>query len=527
MPYLNWVGKEKIVNHHKDVPYCVLERKYSFDSEGEHAEDNGSENMIIHGDNLLALKSLIIKYDSKIKCIYIDPPYNTGEEKWIYNDNVNDPQIKKWLGEVVGKEGEDMTRHDKWLCMMYPRLVLLRHLLSDDGAIFISIDDNELYNLKMICDEIFGHDNFICNFIWEKRLNRENRKEVSSRHDYVLCYAKNSFGKDRTLKLLEMSGEALDRYQNPDNDPRGPWKSDPATAQAGHATLSQFYTLVAPNGNTFNPPKGRCWLYTESVMKQKIADNRIWFGVDGNNTPRKKTYLYDKERGLTPESILFAQDVSTNEKAKNELKLIFPEEIPFPTPKPRELIKHIISLISDKQSIILDSFAGSGTTAHSVLDMNFLDEGERKFILVEMSDYANSITAERVKRVIEGYEEIPGLNGSFSYYELGQSIVKNGFINECVDLELIRQYIFYSETKSSLSYVKNKSEFYLGKFNDCAYYFYYKRGQETILNEDTFSLLKEDSDWHVVYADVCILSKEQLQCMRITFKKIPRDIIQV
>ena len=192
MPTLNWIGKDKVVNHHKEVPYRMLERKYSYEN-GQKSSNNDSENMIIHGENLEALKSLLPKYEGKVKCIYIDPPYNTGEEGWIYNDNLNDPKIKKWFGQVVGKEGEDLSRHDKWLCMMYPRLKLLCRLLADNGIIFISIDDNEYSNLKLICDEIFGSRNFITTFIWEKRVNRENRKVVSSRHDYILCYARNVF----------------------------------------------------------------------------------------------------------------------------------------------------------------------------------------------------------------------------------------------------------------------------------------------------------------------------------------------
>lgn len=168
MPTLEWIGKDKVVNHHQEVPYRVLERQYSYDEAGQHAEDNGSENMIIHGDNLEALKALLPQYEGKVKCIYIDPPYNTGNEGWVYNDNVNDPKIKKWLGEVVGKEGEDLSRHDKWLCMMYPRLKLLQRLLAEDGAIFISIDDVEFYNLRLICNEIFGDHNFIATIIWRK-----------------------------------------------------------------------------------------------------------------------------------------------------------------------------------------------------------------------------------------------------------------------------------------------------------------------------------------------------------------------
>ena len=245
MPTLEWIGKDKVVNHHLEVPYRVLEEQYTYNAEK-------SENMIIRGDNLEALKALLPRYEGQVKCIYIDPPYNTGEENWVYNDSVNDPKIKKWLGDVVGKEGEDLTRHDKWLCMIYPRLKLLQRLLKSDGVIFISIDDNELANLRLVCDEIFGNQNFIATFIWEKRLNRENRKVVSSRHDYILCYAKAIVDEKRVLKQLPMSGEALERYSNPDNDPRGPWKSDPATAQAGHATKAQFYVLVAPNGKEGN-----------------------------------------------------------------------------------------------------------------------------------------------------------------------------------------------------------------------------------------------------------------------------------
>ncbi len=191
MPTLNWIGKEKVVNHHLDVPYLTLDRQYSYDENGRHENDNGSENMIIHGDNLTALKSLLPRYEGRIKCIYIDPPYNTGNEKWVYNDNVNSPVIKRWIGEVVGAEGEDLSRHDKWLCMMYPRLKLLHKLLADDGAIFISIDDNEQANLKLICDEIFGKQNFVANIIWKKKTNGNNMGNIPAVHDFVIVYCKN------------------------------------------------------------------------------------------------------------------------------------------------------------------------------------------------------------------------------------------------------------------------------------------------------------------------------------------------
>ena len=533
MPMLKWAGKDKVVNHHNEVPFRVLERKWEFPGGSQSAA--AAENMIIHGDNLAALKSLLPRYEGKVKCIYIDPPYNTGEEGWVYNDNVNDPQMKKWLGEVVGKEGEDFSRHDKWLCMMYPRLRLLHKLLSDDGTIFISIDDNEFAHLRLICDEIFGSQNFITTFIWEKRVNRENRKVVSSRHDYLLCYAKHIISERRPLKQLPMTGEALDRYQNPDNDPRGPWKSDPVTAQAGHATQSQFYTLKLPNGIEHKPPAGRCWLYTEPVMMAAIADGRIWLGPEGKNTPRKKTFLYEKERGLTPETLWFASDVSTNEKAKNELKLIFPEDIPFATPKPHELIEQILRIATDKDSIVLDSFAGSGTTAHAVLKMNAEDGGNRRFILVEMMDYAETVTAERVKRVIDGYGEgdkaVAGTGGGFGYYELGEPLMNGDVLNEDLPVEKIREYVWHTETRGTGNVQQvadvGSDPYLLGAVDETAYYFCYEKAKKVTLNRALLRRLKTKAERYVIYADICLIEAAELKKMNIVFKKIPRDITRL
>lgn len=524
MPTLEWIGKDKVINHHNEVPYRVLDKVYTYNAEE-------SENKIIRGDNLEALKALLPQYEGKIKCIYIDPPYNTGEENWIYNDNVNDPKIKKWLGDIVGKEGEDLCRHDKWLCMMYPRLKLLHRLLSKEGIIFISIDDNEQSNLKLMCDEIFGINNFIATFIWEKRKNRENRKVVSSRHDYIVSYRKSP-SEQRILKLLPMTEEALDRYQNPDNDPRGLWKSDPVTAQAGHATQSQFYELVAPNGKKHSLPKGRCWLYTEEVMAEAIKDNQIWFGISGNNVPRKKTYLAAKERGLTPETLWFAVDVSTNELAKNELKRIFIEEIPFTTPKPHELIERILQISSDPDSIILDSFAGSGTTAHAVLNMNKTDGGNRKFILVEMEDYVETITAERVRRVIDGYGEgknaVEGTGGSFSFYELGAPLlIDNQYLNEDVPVEKLREYVFFMETKQVIKSLKEDEPYLLGTNQNSAYYFYYEKGSITTLDHNFLKTVKTKAESYLIYADINALSEEEMKKHHIIFKKIPRDIAKL
>jgi len=297
---------------------------------------------------------------------------------------------------------------------MYPRLYLARNLLRDDGVIFISIDDNELSNLRKLSDEIFGEENFIANFIWEKRTNRENRKVVSLRHDFILCYCKDKASSPRILKQQPMTEKALLSYKNPDNDPRGLWKSDPATAQAGHGTKKQFYVLTAPNGKKHSLESGRCWLYTEDVMKKVIEEGKIWFGRDGNGVPRIKTFLDEKERGLTPETIWFADDVSTTENSKNQLKELFDEVSIFETPKPVDLLKLAIQISTD-DDIVLDFFAGSATTAHAVLDLNNQEDSNRRFIMVQLPEPCDpdseafksgyktvaDIGKERIRRVIK------------------------------------------------------------------------------------------------------------------------------
>ena len=293
MPTLEWIGKEKVINHHQEVPFRVLDRQYSFDENGQYTEDNGSENMIIHGDNLDALKALLPRYEGRVKCIYIDPPYNTGNEGWVYNDNVNDPKIKKWLGEVVGKEGEDLTRHDKWLCMMYPRLKLLQKLLAEDGVVFISIDDREQVSLRMICNEIFGEHNFLAQFIWQKRTSPDMRKLVSTAHEYICAYSKNIAFLTSAINKVALSEEDAANYKNPDNDPRGPWASSDFTAQGYRP--NQMYEIVTPGGARYTPPEGRCWKNIESEFIKQRDDGRIWFGADGMGIPRRKTYLSERE----------------------------------------------------------------------------------------------------------------------------------------------------------------------------------------------------------------------------------------
>ncbi|NMA17514.1 MAG: site-specific DNA-methyltransferase [Clostridiaceae bacterium] len=528
MPVLDWIGKDKVVNHHLDVPYRVLERKYSFDENGQHEEDNGSENMIIHGDNLEALKSLLPRYEGRIKCIYIDPPYNTGNENWIYNDNVNDPRIKKWLGEVVGKEGEDLSRHDKWLCMMYPRLKLLQRLLADDGVIFISIDDRAQVLLRMICNEIFGEHNFLAQFVWQKRTSPDMRKLVSTAHEYICTYCKNISFLSEAINKLALSDEDAKNYKNPDNDPRGPWASSDFTAQGFRP--NQMYEILTPGGARYTPPEGRCWKNIESEFLKQCDDGRMWFGADGKGIPRRKTYLHERE-GKNVWTWWDNKGVGHTQEATKEIAKIFSTPTAFDYPKPVRLIQRIIQIATKKESIILDSFAGSGTTAHAIMNLNKKDNGNRKFILIELMDYADTITSERVKRVISGYGEgnkaVEGTGGSFSYYELGEPLLIKGNINESVSTNKIREYVYFSETKENIPELSEDEPYRLGTHIGTTYYFYYEKDRITTLNREWLHSIKTKSEAYVIYADLCTLSEMELERFHITFKKIPRDITRM
>ena len=395
---LNWAGKSEA--------FHIMQRPSSatlIPSRAESVDFDTTQNIFIEGENMEVLKVLQKSYFGKVKMIYIDPPYNTGNDSFIYPDKFSETK-EEYLKRVGDKDEEGyMTRegmfhknsrengqyHSNWLNMMMPRLYLAKSLLREDGVIFISIDDNEVHNLRLLMNEIFGEENFVAQFIWEKRVNRENRNEVSVRHDYVVCYSKYTESDVKRIMQTPMNEKALSNYSNPDNDPRGLWKSDPAHAQAGHGTKSQFYTLIAPNGKRHELPSGRCWLYTMDVMDAAIKDNRIWFGKDGNGVPRIKTFLTSKERGLTLETILFAKDASTNEKAKNDLKELFDGIAVFETPKPVELIT-ILAQVALKDGLVLDFFAGSSATAHAVMQLNKVDGGNRRFICVQMAEPCDS-----------------------------------------------------------------------------------------------------------------------------------------
>jgi hypothetical protein len=297
----------------------------------------------------------------------------------------------------------------------YPRLSLLKDFLAEDGAVFVSIDDNELQNLRAVMDEVFGGSNFVAHFIWEKRKSRENRRVFSFKHDFIVVYAKSRGRFESTRNLLPLSPAVLSRYKNPDNNPRGPWQSVSANAQAGHGTEAQFYEFKAPGGKVMKPPPGRCWLYTKDKMEEEVRKGNIWFGKSGNNAPRVKKFQRDAEEGagLTPETIWYAEEVGTNDEAKKLLIEIFGDKDVFQNPKPPALIQRILQIATNRGDPVLDSFAGSGTTGHAVLAMNRADGGNRRFILVEVDEnIARNVTARRLSRVIDGYGREKGGGGA-------------------------------------------------------------------------------------------------------------------
>ena len=512
MPTLNWIGKDKVVNHAAAVPFYVLEHKYNFGGE--------SENKIIHGDNLIVLKSLLPEYEGRIKCIYIDPPYNTGNESWIYNDKVNSPQIKKWLGEVVGKEGEDLSRHDKWLCMMYPRLKLLKKLLADDGAIFISIDDNELYNLKFICDEIFGANNFFATLTRRcMHTVRNSSKDFNKNSDFILVYGKNKqrLTEDKNFRIREQVDKS-DSYKFNDDDGRGFYKLDPIYAR----NYAKPYTFTFQNGVIWSAPEGSYPRYSQETLSQMELNNQLDFN---GKFPRAKRYLNEVQEGQPPDTFLKEEKVGFNSDGTRMLAQVLGIDKAFSQPKPVQLIEYLIGILPDNENaIILDSFAGSGTTAHAVLKLNKEDGGDRKFILVEMEDYAERITAERVKRVIQGYGDIEGTGGNFDFYEIGEPLMISGKLNEKVDIEKIHAYIWYTETHTQYKKPQGNNSAYLGDFNGTGIYFYYEKSKLTTLNAEFLRSIGIKSDAYLIYADECGMSEEFLQRNKIIFKKIPRDI---
>ena len=375
--------------------------KFSFNRDISLGEED-CKNILIKGDNKFILPELVSIYGGRIKCIYIDPPYNNGDTYHYYDDNISTAS---------------------WLNNMRTVLIWLKQLLSKDGSLWISIDDKEMAYLKVEADKIFGRDNFASTIVWQQRKTRENRAVFSCNHEYILVYTKNINSFKKSRNLLPVGADFIDsRYKNLDNDPRGPWQSVTASVQAGHAVASQFYTITSPSGKKFNPQKGRCWVYNQERMEREIADNNIWFGVDGTNTPRIKKFLANAKIGLTPETLWAGDIYGTTDSAKKHLLTLFPDvEQVFDTPKPEELIKQILEIASNEGDYVLDCYVGSGTTLSAAHKL------ERHYIGVEIGDQMIDLVVRRLNRVING--EQGGIShtvkwnggGLFSYFDFDKN----------------------------------------------------------------------------------------------------------
>lgn len=350
---------------------------------------------IIQGENLDVLDLLTKDYIDKVKCIYIDPPYNNGENYTHYDDSV----------------------HEEWIVEIKKRLRKLKPLLTLDGSIWISIDDSEVHHLKVAADEIFERNNFVTTIIWQQRTTRENRKIFSNNHEYILVYAKNKSSFSKSINKLKGNGEQIARYKNPDNEKRGPWQSVSLNVQAGHAVKSQFYELVSPNGKIHNPPKGRCWVYNKDKMNDLVKDDRIWFGLEGNGVPRLKKFLSESEIKLTPETLWLGNDVGTNKEAKKHLIKLFPDKEVFDTPKPERLLKRIFEIATNENDLILDAYVGAGSTIAVAHKM------KRQYIGIDKGDHIVDYVIARQRLVLQGkslgiLERESDKNEGFEFYKL-------------------------------------------------------------------------------------------------------------
>lgn len=395
MPEIVFKGKEYVYNHHLSVPY----RSLLADAQKGIGPADLAGNLVIHGDNLHTLKALLPRYAGKVDLVFIDPPYNTGNEGWCYNDNVNSPIMREWLSSNP-VDAEDMLRHDKWLCMMWPRLVLLRELLSERGSLWMTLDDNEVHRARMMMDEIFGDGNFLANFVWQsKDTPGNNSTGIAQTHNHLIAYRKSDAFEGN---LLERSEEQVGNYTNPDKDKRGPWLAAPLTR--AEFRERDYYPIPNKAGREILPPKGSSWRRPRPKMKWLEEDGRIWWGKDGDaEFPMEKKFLSEAKAGVVNQTWWPYEFAGSTRNAGAEIKEIFGGEKVFDTPKPVQLLERILELAADETALILDSFAGSGTTAHAVLKANAKDNGQRKFILVEGEDYADRLTAERVRRAIKGY----------------------------------------------------------------------------------------------------------------------------
>jgi DNA modification methylase len=538
MPSLQFKGKPLVQNHHLVVPFAELE---AVKSRGLSKTPSLHDNLIIEGDNLKALKALLPTYHGKVKCIYIDPPYNTGNEGWIYNDKVNSPMMRDWLGGTVDRD--DLTRHDKWCCMMLPRLKLLRELISDDGVIVVSVDDNEDHRLRMLMDEVFGEDRFLGQICWKSR-NTDNRltTNLSTDHEYLLVYGASADSKIR--------GRAIDRsdFENDDEDSRGPKVTDPLT---GKATAKQrpnlHYDIVnQETGDVYKPDPSRGWITDRAGFERLLEEKRIWWPPDPKTgNPRKKRFLSETKERM-PASTFWA-DIK-GQTGADEVDTIMGERV-FAFPKSVEILKRVVDYCADPDSIIIDSFAGSGTTAHAVLALNKEDGGSRRFILCQVpyetkeqeakkENICETITAERVRRVIRGVPDAKdadlkkGLGGTFSYFKLGKELQKQAILDgkDLPSFEAPAGYVFFTATGEEFQPKKMKPPF-IGASRDRDVFLIYEQDIEKLkdmaLNlELARSIAKRSERKALVFAPTKYLDQDYLDRLGIEFCQLPFEIYQ-
>jgi adenine-specific DNA-methyltransferase len=588
MPTLDWIGKKAVLNHHREVPYRLVKCDPKMS-----VGDPGSGNLLVQGDNLVALKALLPYYAGEVKCIYIDPPYNTGNEGWVYNDAVNSPEIRDWLHKQVKGEDEDLTRHDKWLCMMFPRLKLLSEFLKDDGVIIVSIDDFEAYRLRSIMDEVFGPRNFIAQLVWDKT-RKNDAKLFSVGHEYLLVYAK-SLPRLRELKTVwreqkpgataiiakwqELKTEYGDDFAsiqlklrdwyrslptgNPSKklsrykwvDKWGPWRDRDISWPGGGGPR---YDVLHPETHLSCLVPEAGWRFAKpEEMQRQIDLGLVQFRDDHTEPPFRKAHLLPVPEELEADQTGPDDDDDSNqeEDANGELaglqvmpsviykqaqvsvkllRKIFDGRKVFPNPKDHEILMRLFRYISGPNDLILDAFAGSGSTAHAVLQLNKEESSNRRFVLVEMNEkIAAEITAERIKRVMRGQAGLPALGGSFRYCTVAEELFNcDGQVSDKVKFSALAQHVYFTETGEPLSTsVGRKRSPLIGVCKGTAYYLLFNGilGDKSTNGGNilTTALLRElppHDGPKTIFGEGCRLGTDRLKRQRITFKQIPYEI---
>ena len=508
MPLLDWVNRNQAEKTATSVPYHLLKFEQAYGD-----ADQAKENLIIQGDNLQALKALLPLYGGQVKCIFIDPPYNT---------------------QTAFEHYDDKLEHAQWLSMMYPRLQLLKELLTEDGSIWITLDDNEAHYLKVLCDEIFGRKNFVANIVWQKRYSRENREAIGDAHDHLLVYAKNIMSFKQVRNLVPMNETQAKVYKNPNNDPKGRWRGIPMTAQAGHATPEQFYEVVSPSGKTFTPPEGRCWGVSRATFDRLLEEGRIYFGKNSDSQPNIIRYL-SEVKGVVPWTWWNHDDHGHTDEAKKESQFLFGKDETFSSPKPERLMEKVIHIASNQGDIVLDSFLGSATTVAVAHKMG------RHYIGIEMGEHAKTHVIPRLEKVIDG--EQGGISkavnwqggGGFSFYTLGSPVFDdNGFLNADVKFKDLASYVWWLETKFALNQTENFDNPFLGIHEGTAYYLLYNGilgdRRPNGGNVLTSSVLNHLNECHahdgkrIVIGEASRLSPARLEALNIEFKQIPYSL---